>query len=207
MKHHIGVSKPGSIAIQNIAPKLTLNPNLATTRLPQIYISLPQSSWNNALNTAMILPCSVQHFKTIVRPNEFYAISYGQMRFGAIWFQDESWRELVHVYRNSHQNPIMVIIVSVFISAPNGARTPAGTGLTTLRARFVGPTWGSSGADMTQVGPMLAPWSLLSGYTRSKPMILYSPLIRLMTSFTQTDEIVRNLTKFKCWYPIKPDDI
>ena len=34
---------------------------------------------------------------------------------------------------------------------------------TTLIARFVGPTWGPSGADRTQVGPMLAPWTLLSG--------------------------------------------
>ena len=33
----------------------------------------------------------------------------------------------------------------------------------TLRARFMGPTWGPSGADRTQVGPMLAPWILLSG--------------------------------------------
>ena len=32
-----------------------------------------------------------------------------------------------------------------------------------LIARFMGPTWGPSGADMTQVGPMLAPWTLLSG--------------------------------------------
>ena len=32
-----------------------------------------------------------------------------------------------------------------------------------LRARFVGPTWGPPGADRTQVGPMLAPWTLLSG--------------------------------------------
>ena len=31
-------------------------------------------------------------------------------------------------------------------------------------ARFMGPTWGPSGADRTQVGPMLAPWTLLSGY-------------------------------------------
>ena len=36
--------------------------------------------------------------------------------------------------------------------------------LTTLIARFMGPTWGLPGADRTQVGPMLAPWSLLSGY-------------------------------------------
>ena len=35
--------------------------------------------------------------------------------------------------------------------------------LMTLIARFMGPTWGPSGADRTQVGPMLAPWTLLSG--------------------------------------------
>ena len=33
----------------------------------------------------------------------------------------------------------------------------------TLIARFMGPTWGPSGADRTQVGPMLVPWTLLSG--------------------------------------------
>ena len=32
-----------------------------------------------------------------------------------------------------------------------------------LTARFMGPTWGPSGTDRTQVGPMLAPWTLLSG--------------------------------------------
>ena len=37
-------------------------------------------------------------------------------------------------------------------------------GIYTLIARFMGPTWGPSGADRTQVGPMLAPWTLLSGY-------------------------------------------
>ena len=30
-------------------------------------------------------------------------------------------------------------------------------------ARFMGPTWGLTGAERTQVGPMLAPWTLLSG--------------------------------------------
>ena len=33
----------------------------------------------------------------------------------------------------------------------------------TLIARFMGPTWGPSGAERTRVGPMLAPWTLLSG--------------------------------------------
>ena len=32
-----------------------------------------------------------------------------------------------------------------------------------LIARFMGSTWGPSGADRTQVGPVLAPWTLLSG--------------------------------------------
>ena len=32
-----------------------------------------------------------------------------------------------------------------------------------LLARFMRSTWGPSGADRTQVGPMLAPWTLLAG--------------------------------------------
>ena len=35
--------------------------------------------------------------------------------------------------------------------------------LTIPDKRFMGPTWGPSGADRTQVGPMLAPWTLLYG--------------------------------------------
>ena len=35
--------------------------------------------------------------------------------------------------------------------------------VTPLNARSMGPIWGPSGADRTQVGPMLAPWTLLSG--------------------------------------------
>ena len=35
---------------------------------------------------------------------------------------------------------------------------------TTLIARFMGSTWGPSGADRTQVGPTFAPWTLLSGH-------------------------------------------
>ena len=34
---------------------------------------------------------------------------------------------------------------------------------TSLIARFMGPTWGPSGANGTQVGPVLAPWTLISG--------------------------------------------
>ena len=35
--------------------------------------------------------------------------------------------------------------------------------VTSLISRVMGPTWGPSGAARTQVGPMLAPWTLLSG--------------------------------------------
>ena len=35
-------------------------------------------------------------------------------------------------------------------------------------ARFVGPTWGPSGADMKQADPILAPWTLLSGFTSTE---------------------------------------
>ena len=35
--------------------------------------------------------------------------------------------------------------------------------IATLVARFMEPTWGPSGVDRTQVGPMLAPWNLLYG--------------------------------------------
>ena len=34
--------------------------------------------------------------------------------------------------------------------------------MTPLIARFMRPTWDPSGADRTQVGPMFAPWTLLS---------------------------------------------
>ena len=37
-------------------------------------------------------------------------------------------------------------------------------GLISLITRYMGPTWGPPGADRTQVGTMLAPWILLSGY-------------------------------------------
>ena len=41
----------------------------------------------------------------------------------------------------------------------------------TLIARFMGPTWGASGADRTQAGPMLAPWTLRSGELSDKKSI------------------------------------
>ena len=36
--------------------------------------------------------------------------------------------------------------------------------MATQTAKFMGPTWGPSGSCRPQMGPMLAPWTLLSGY-------------------------------------------
>ena len=40
--------------------------------------------------------------------------------------------------------------------------------VSSLIARFMGSAWGPSGADRTQVGPMLAPWTLPSGFCQYK---------------------------------------
>ena len=39
-------------------------------------------------------------------------------------------------------------------------------GMYSLIARFMGPRWGPVGTDRTQLGPMLAPWTLISGLYR-----------------------------------------
>ena len=44
----------------------------------------------------------------------------------------------------------------------------------TLIARFTGPTWGQSGTDRAQVGPMLAPRTLLSGSILTEIKINYT---------------------------------
>ena len=53
---------------------------------------------------------------------------------------------------------------SCLFTSPQGYVTTS-QGIPILIARLMGPTWGPSGADRTHVGPMLAPWTLLSGYT------------------------------------------
>ena len=58
---------------------------------------------------------------------------------------------------------IYLILHGAFSLRPFGRLVPWRDGNTSLVARFMGPTWGPSVADRTQVGPMLAPWTLLSG--------------------------------------------
>ena len=57
------------------------------------------------------------------------------------------------------------------------------TAMTSLIARFVGPTWSPSGADRTQVGPMLAPWTLLSGMFHLEGHVFYICLLLYLWSY------------------------
>ena len=85
----------------------------------------------------------------------------------------------------------------------HGAKSRMLSNVTTLITRIMGPTWGPSGADRTQMDPMLVPWTLLSGYplykSNSKMLIFHSQnmicydiqkrittadLARLKTSYT-----------------------
>ena len=61
----------------------------------------------------------------------------------------------------------------------------------TLIARFMGPTWGPHGADRTQVGPILAPWTLLSGQSQR-----WSPVAIAVTSLERHG--VSNHRHFHC---------
>ena len=52
----------------------------------------------------------------------------------------------------------------------------------TLTATFVGPTWGPAGADRTQVGSMLAPWTLLSLYVYVFVSVNFVPRLHICPS-------------------------
>ena len=56
--------------------------------------------------------------------------------------------------------PSGTILVDIFVNIPTICSQKC---IHTLIARFMGPTRSPSGADRTQVGPMLAPWTLQSG--------------------------------------------
>ena len=56
-----------------------------------------------------------------------------------------------------------------------------------LIAMFMGPIWGPSRADRTQVGPMLAPWTLLSGIVSqitNNSTVLFNSVFKLTSNKT-----------------------
>ena len=72
--------------------------------------------------------------------------------------------QLIRDFIRIFVNKILSFVATLYLWLPDSA--PAcypTTYMPPMRARFMGPAWGPSGADRTQVGPMLAPWTLLTG--------------------------------------------
>ena len=83
--------------------------------------------------------------------------------------ETETWRFLVREHNAES------VLVYMWGHAWNrmGGSTPRPLNNITQIARFMGPTWDPPGDDSTQVGPMLAPWTLLSGYIASSLQIFF----------------------------------
>ena len=88
---------------------------------------------------------------------------------------DSSYRSHLSVLTNDKKINIFFCVWRIYIRDCTFNSRPS------LIARFMGTTWGPSGADRTQVGPMLAPWTLLSGMVDWILSIrrFYSPLFAL----------------------------
>ena len=67
-----------------------------------------------------------------------------------VGFQEVAYVEAIESLANIHVHVQVFAIIRA-------------SGQLSLRAKFVGPTWGPPGARRTQVGPMLAIWNLLPG--------------------------------------------
>ena len=83
-------------------------------------------------------------------------------------------------------------------------------GSLSLIARFIAPTWGPPGADRTQVGPMLAPWTLLSGvvyFLVSQNLLLNKRFILpvlwgdMTRMWHNSDSLIKYVLNFvlQCW--------
>ena len=71
-----------------------------------------------------------------------------------------------HVSSYHYTSPIFSTtnVTTSLLQSKGACHLVAIAGAIILIAKFMGPTWGPSGADSTQMGPMLAPWTLLSTY-------------------------------------------
>ena len=79
----------------------------------------------------------------------------------------------------------------------------SGNYMVSLIARFMGPTWGPSGADRTQVGPLLAPWTLLSGICLVASLYLIKCWGVISWVLDNTIRGPRSIDKRKCFSSTK----
>ena len=74
-----------------------------------------------------------------------------------------------------------------------------------LIARLMGPTWGPSGAGRNQVGPILAPWTLLSGFLKHvlKFELLYSTPVLVFAAVSCQINVwscIQKLRNYICFF-------
>ena len=70
------------------------------------------------------------------------------------WNHNHAYNHVL--WKNTDATPSRWLL-TIWLATLPAVRMPS------LITMFMGPTWGPTGADRTQVGPMLAPWTLLSG--------------------------------------------
>ena len=123
----------------------------------------------------------------------------------ALWSKLVTNQQATHSFWNSNES----IVVQRYRVGFGLGKLCQYLGKWSLIARFMGPTWGPSGADRTQVGPMLAPWYLLSGvllllWSWGNQQLWYWLYfrIRIPMSFSPTRKDFNNLCLFsvKKWY-------
>ena len=77
--------------------------------------------------------------------------------------QNENFINITQIIDNHHMERMYSEKCLHILYPVVGQLSSSGESKTSQIAGFMGPTWGPSGAYRTQVGLMLAPWTLLSG--------------------------------------------
>ena len=72
-------------------------------------------------------------------------------------------------------------------------------------AKFMGPTWGPPGSCRPQMGPMLAPWTLLLGYACRQYEVLMqiTKQTRIISPWARepdNNKEIKSLPSCHCWY-------
>ena len=138
-------------------------------------------SLRSYFNTKTIFPCIKIPFykdKMVIGPLYFKSVNFFIVKMTSLY-----WTPEVH----------KADLVAAW-------ECPYWTRNTSQIASFMGPTWGQSGADRTQVGPKLAPWTLLSGFRWSKFRSTASSRQLYRLIFLMHRCVCKSLSSLKFWF-------
>ena len=107
----------------------------------------------------MLPYCRLAHNKHISVKS---SLKFKSFLFKKLHFEISSakWRPFcldLNVLRSIGNQPLNLLSLNIPVAGLGSSFIDSTLSLATLIARFMGPTWGPSGADRTQVGSMLAP--------------------------------------------------